>query len=322
MCAFAIFPFAWALPDHQNAINSVVMGAAGVSGMATLVMASVYPVGISLHASLLALAVLCLFATGVFRALVPTKAVTDTLTAACVFAEEVKQGKETAKEVDEEGERAEVDGVMAVLGLTWESVKLHWGANVILLIWCVAFYLLCMYVMVTQLFYFKEILDSSTATSLVEISALLGGGLMLVCGCIVGAIADEVGLERLLDLVTVCTVLLVGIILVPSFWAQVVGLSILNGAVSAFGVIITRVAMLYVPPHCFATFCGGYQSLCGISQMLLVPLIDRTASESLSGPSKFTVPYIVFSVVSVSLGGVLRVFWLYYPPPAIGMIES
>jgi len=350
MNGWALYPFAWALPGHQNMVNSLMMAASGVSSCAALAAVALYAEGIPLQVFFASLSIVGVVGAFVCLLLVPSLQETKGLSTACMMT----QGANTPRRLDVSEEEADAEPVTALMNQAgggagvleaaelghpveslpavpeeaettmWESMIGTWSAvteypmaNSLFMTFNAAYYAFGVYVSMQQYFYYKALLGKASADDLIDIFALIGGfggaALCVVAGCW----ADRVGLARFVMTINVMTTVFIGVLLWPSFGGQIVGQWFLALVMDVYVILIARAAMLYVPPSLFGTYVGGLTTILGLLQLVLLPWVDWL-SQSMSGIRRYTVPIVSLGAVSMVCGIVMNIFWYSYPPPKLG----
>lgn len=217
----------------------------------------------------------------------------------------------------------------ATCGEEWGHIKLVWytarvfpRVNALFLAFFVSIYLFALYPVQQLLYYLTALLGRPQAVRLVDLFAIVyaaGGAISALC---LGTIVDKLGIRRTVFVSVLLYISLLVSLLVPSFAAQVVTISVLTLIFNFAGIIGLRFSMLYSPGENYGTFSGVLLGIMAIAELALSPLVDLVSAAAFPAGSvaSFSSIYAFFGAACIALGIALLAFWSCHTPPQAGSV--
>jgi len=359
---FGAFAWLWLLPESQNTVNAIAQAVVPCfSDSLVLVIVWLHDAfDVQITTALMVLAGLSLIAAFISHFLVPTKR--ENLAYASAVVKSNSANEAIAGRGDQYGSFSEgkefngaavelVEGLEklneaplvedavgnAPCGEGWRDLKdtctlifvLHPRENIMLLVHVLLLYLFVLLPTLEMYPFYRAYFgdvpqNSGIATSLVNSYAAVYGLFGGLAAILIGWGLDIVGLTNMILATQLITTVLVVLLLLQSYAAQLAGQVVLAAVCNICVIIVGRFAMLYGPPELYGTYSGIQNAWLGIGQMLFTPVITTSSKaifpHSNEAPTRYRAQFLTFGVLSVLSGLAMYGLLKLKKPPKAGSV--
>jgi len=326
MASYALYPFAWLLPEQQNFINALSNGLVGASGALAFLAVCLYNLGVPLEVFFAGLAVGSLASAVLFYYVIPSREEYEVVCKVFFMCQDVEDvpprgccKAATSTSQNELQPPTEDRTTCGILRRTWNALKQHPHAHALYLSFNIFFFQFFMYINQQIFFYERSFLSLTQATDLADTFALVTGIGGLLFGILGGCLTDTFGFRSSMVVVHALIVVQVAVLLCKEISCQWAAQLVLTFMSMMFYILVCRAAMLYASPQLFGTISGLYFAVPGLFQLFLSPMINELV-HSLPQTERYTVPFIATGSVALAMGIATSLFWWVRPPPMLGGI--
>eukprot|EP00039_Didymoeca_costata_P021258 m.343939 g.343939 ORF g.343939 m.343939 type:complete len:482 (-) comp23587_c0_seq1:231-1676(-) len=303
----ALYGYVWLFPHHQTVILGIASSATLISDTAPYFINLLDKKGISAFPD-------TLFILGIAAGVVSILSIpfcpTKTFEFECA-----------ARHNNHEIHKPQVPNFMVLMRRTVDTIKVYPVSYGLFLFWCISVWVTLLN-WATNLFYLEnKLFGNHTADQITDDFALIYGFAGFLASISFGALCDGVGLKHFFTVILIFYTTAFALSLDRALTVQWISTVLLTMALSGFILIMPRFCISFAAPDLFGFAFGFITAVLGLANLAFGPLITSYQNTLPDTPQRYMQFTELMLAACVLPGVILRLVWIWHPPPEPGSVE-